>query len=281
MRQIAIYGKGGSGKSTITSNVAATMVRRNLKVLQIGCDPKRDSTRAHLGGKRPRTVLDLLRRHGMGKGAREHIKLEEVLTTGLDGVDCIEAGGPEPGVGCAGRGVVLTIETLTALGVFKMGYDVVLYDVLGDVVCGGFAMPIRKGFAEEIYIVVSSEFLSLYAANNICRGIKRYASSGPARLAGVVANFRGASGDPERVARFANRLGSRLVATVGQSPLVVEAENAGRTVIEHAPDSEQADAYSRLASEMLDADIPTVPRPFSEEELEAFITESVRKGAPA
>jgi nitrogenase iron protein NifH len=276
MRQIAIYGKGGSGKSTITSNVAACMVGSDLKVLQIGCDPKRDSTRAHLAGRRPPTVLDLLRERGVGKAASEPVRLDEVLFTGNDGVDCIEAGGPEPGVGCAGRGVVLTIETLTDLGVFQRGYDVVLYDVLGDVVCGGFAMPIRKGFAEEIHVVVSSEFLSLYAANNICRGIKRYASSGPARLAGVIANFRGATGDPERIERFARRIGSRVVATIDHCPIVVEAENEGQTVIAHAPGSTQAAAYADLATRILDAGTPTVPTPFSEEELETFIADSVR-----
>jgi nitrogenase iron protein NifH len=252
------------------------MVESGLKVLQIGCDPKRDSTRAHLGGRRPATVLDELRRHGMGKDARERVTIDDVLFAGLDGVDCIEAGGPEPGVGCAGRGVVLTIETLTALGVFERGYDVVLYDVLGDVVCGGFAMPIRKGFAEEIYVVVSSEFLSLYAANNICRGIKRYASTGPARLAGVIANFRGATGDPDRIERFAHRMGSRVVATIDHSPLVVEAENEGRTVVAHAPGTPQAAAYAELATRILDASTPAVPTPFTEEELEAFIADSVR-----
>ena len=184
MRQIAIYGKGGIGKSTTTQNLAAALAEMGRKLMIVGCDPKADSTRLILGGMPKRTVLDTMR-----EKEEEDVELNDFLFTGFQGIRAVESGGPEPGVGCAGRGIVSAINLLEQLGAYGSGLDYVLYDVLGDVVCGGFAMPIREGKAQEIYIVCSGEMMSLYAANNICKGIKRYAAAGKTKLGGLICTF--------------------------------------------------------------------------------------------
>ena len=152
----------------------------------VGCDPKADSTRLLLGGLHQKSVLDTLREEG------EDIELEDIRKEGYGSTLCVESGGPEPGVGCAGRGIITSISMLEQLGAYeeKEGLDYAFYDVLGDVVCGGFAMPIREGKAQEIYIVTSGEMMAMYAANNICRGIKKYAKSGGVRLGGLICNSR-------------------------------------------------------------------------------------------
>ena len=198
MRQIAIYGKGGIGKSTIASNLCMAFREIDLQVMQVGCDPKRDSTRILTGGRLIPTVLEIYREH-LRMGRDEYaISLKEIVFKGSRGVYCVESGGPEPGVGCAGRGVLTAIRILRDLGAFKTyGVDVVIYDVLGDVVCGGFAQPIRQGFAREIYLLSSGTFMSIYAANNIAKGVRRLARRGRTGLGGVICN----SGGDERFER--------------------------------------------------------------------------------
>lgn len=259
MRQIAFYGKGGVGKSTVVSNVAACLALAGRQVLQLGCDPKCDSTRSHLGGRAPRSVLDRIRELGSSRELVRRVRAEELRLVGSSGVHCIEAGGPEPGVGCAGRGIVVTIEALTALGVFESPYDAILYDVLGDVVCGGFAMPIRHSYAEDVYLVVSGEFLSLYAANNICRGIRRYARSGATRLAGVVGNLRGTPGEEAVISAFAKGLGTEVAQFIPHSPLILAAERQRRTVVELEPDAEITRRFRALAEALLSNPSGVVP----------------------
>lgn len=271
MRQLAVYGKGGIGKSTVVSNVTAALSGAGRKVLQIGCDPKHDSNRAHLEGRLPRTVLDVLRRTGSTRDVAEHFEAGDFIRVGRDGVHCIESGGPEPGVGCAGRGIIVTIEALTELGIYDAGYDVIFYDVLGDVVCGGFAMPIRHGYAEEIYIVVSGEFLALYAANNICKGIQRYAATGKARLAGVIGNLRNVPNEKRIISEFSRSIGTGFVFLVPRSRTVTRAENARRTVIDHSPRSAQARVYRQLAGEMLENRSRVVPASLEEEDIERIV----------
>src|SRR3989338_1793477 len=223
LKQIAIYGKGGIGKSTIASNLAEAMAGHSKKVLQIGCDPKHDSTRLLLGGTIQSTVLELLKNRPMTS-----IRLEEILVKSASGVDCIEAGGPEPGVGCAGRGIISMSQVLESSGLNRQDYDIVLYDVLGDVVCGGFAVPMRDGFADEIYVITSGEVMSLYAANNICKGLKNLAG---AKLAGVIGNAKGVEREEELVRLFAESVGSRLAAFFQRDAVFKEAEARKETVV--------------------------------------------------
>jgi len=197
MRQIAIYGKGGIGKSTTTQNLTAGLGNMGKKIMVVGCDPKADSTRLLLGGLAQKTVLDTLREEG------EEIELDAILKPGFRDIMCVESGGPEPGVGCAGRGIITSIGMLEQLGAYTDDLDYVFYDVLGDVVCGGFAMPMREGKAQEIYIVASGEMMALYAANNIAKGVQKYATTGGIRLGGIICNSRNVDGEKELVQAFA------------------------------------------------------------------------------
>ena len=273
MRQIAIYGKGGIGKSTVSSNLSMTLRERGLEVMQVGCDPKRDSTRSLTGGRMIPTVLETLRdlvRVGRDQSA---ISLEEIVFTGQGGVHCVESGGPEPGIGCAGRGVLTALQILKDLKAFDTyRVDVVIYDILGDVVCGGFAQPIRAGYAQEIYLLCSGSFMSLYAANNIAKGIHSLAQRGQVGLAGVICN---SSGDEklERsiMAEFAESLGSHLIGFVPRSPVIQSCEVEGRTVLEHSPHSAEAEVFRGLAQSVLDNERRVIPHPFEAvEELEAL-----------
>ena len=282
MRQIAIYGKGGIGKSTIASNLCMAFREMDLQVMQVGCDPKRDSTRILTGGRLIPTVLEIYREH-LRMGRDEYaISLKEIVFKGSRGVYCVESGGPEPGVGCAGRGVLTAIRILRDLGAFKTyGVDVVIYDVLGDVVCGGFAQPIRQGFAREIYLLSSGTFMSIYAANNIAKGVRRLARRGRTGLGGVICN----SGGDERFERgvlsdFAERLGSKLIRVIPRSPAIQACEVENRTVLEHSPNSEEAKAFRELAQEIMNNDPPVIPTPVEDlSELETMYRQHLRMAA--
>lgn len=272
MRQIAIYGKGGIGKSTVASNLAVALAERGHEVMQIGCDPKRDSTRNLTGGQMVPSVLDRLREAlAAGKDA-EAVRLEEVVFAGYQGVKCVESGGPEPGIGCAGRGVMTAISLLKDKGAFdRYRPDVVLYDVLGDVVCGGFAQPIRQGYAREIYLVCTGEFMSLYAANNIARGIARLAQHSLSRLAGVICNHRGDEADENCLLEaFASKLGCPLIASIPRSREVQMCEVHGKTVLEGMPQSPAAQAFRVLADKLMANEARIVPTPLEPSELEAL-----------
>ena len=266
MRQIAIYGKGGIGKSTTTQNLCAALSEMGKKIMIVGCDPKADSTRLILGGMPRRTVLDTMRDKD-----EEDIELEDFVFTGFHGIKAVESGGPEPGVGCAGRGIVTAIELLENLGAYTDDLDYVLYDVLGDVVCGGFAMPIREGKAKEIYIVCSGEMMSLYAANNICRGITRYAAQGKTKLGGLICNSRLVDNEKDLVEEFASRLGTKMIYFIPRDNIVQHAELNRKTVIEQAPECNQADEYRSLAREIDGNEDFCVPTPISNDELEALL----------
>lgn len=266
MRQIAIYGKGGIGKSTTTQNLAAALAERGEKLMIVGCDPKADSTRLILGGMPKRTVLDTVREVG-----EDDAELEQFLFTGFGGIKAVESGGPEPGVGCAGRGIVSAINLLESLGAYEEELDYVLYDVLGDVVCGGFAMPIREGKAKEIYIVCSGEMMSLYAANNICKGIRRYAAAGKTKLGGLICNSRMVDNEKALVEEFARRLGTQLLYFLPRDNVVQRAELQRKTVLEYAPDSKQADEYRALARAVAENQRFSVPEPLNQDELEALL----------
>ena len=267
LRQIAIYGKGGIGKSTTTQNLTAGLVERGNKVMVVGCDPKADSTRLLLGGLAQKTVLDTLREAG------EDIELEDILKEGYKGTRCVESGGPEPGVGCAGRGIITSIGLLERLGAYTDDLDYVFYDVLGDVVCGGFAMPIREGKAKEIYIVASGEMMALYAANNISKGIARYAKQGGVRLGGIICNSRKVDRERELVAAFAKELGTQLIHFVPRDNEVQRAEIRKKTVIDYNPEAHQADEYRELARKIEENTSFVIPKPLTQERLEEILLE--------
>lgn len=264
MKKIAIYGKGGIGKSTTTANISAALAQQGRQVCQIGCDPKNDSTRLLLHKICHLTVLDEVCLKD------DDVTLEDVVHTGFAGVTCIEAGGPEPGVGCAGRGIIVALEKLNELSVMD-DKDIVIYDVLGDVVCGGFAVPIREGYADEIYIVTSGETMALYAANNICKGIARFAKRGSVRLGGLILNSRMVPNEEAIVNAFAERLGTKVVAVIPRDNIVQNAEINRQTVIEYAPDSAQATVYRELASHIWDSQASDIPKPLAFEELEELV----------
>lgn len=265
MRQVAIYGKGGIGKSTTTQNTTAALGEMGRNILVVGCDPKADSTRLLLGGLNQTTVLDTLREEG------EDIDLDVIMKEGYKGIRCVESGGPEPGVGCAGRGIITSISLLERLGAYTDDLDYVFYDVLGDVVCGGFAMPIREGKAEEIYIVASGELMALYAANNICKGIKKYASSGGSRLGGIICNSRQVDNELELLKAFSEELGSQLVHFIPRDNIVQTAEINKKTVIAYDPDVDQAEEYRTLAKAIDSNENTIVPKPMSQDRLEEMM----------
>ena len=269
MRKVAIYGKGGIGKSTTTQNTVAGLAEMGKKIMVIGCDPKADSTRLLLGGLQQKTVLDTLREEG------EEVELEDIIKAGYRNTRCTESGGPEPGVGCAGRGIITSVNLLEQLGAFDDEWDLdyVFYDVLGDVVCGGFAMPIRDGKAEEIYIVCSGEMMAMYAANNICKGILKYADTGGVRLGGLICNSRNVDNERQMIEELAKKIGTQMIHFVPRNNFVQRAEINRKTVIEYDPTHEQADEYRALAQKINDNKMFVIPKPLEIEELEALLIE--------
>ncbi len=261
VKTIAIYGKGGIGKSTTTSNISAALSVAGLKVLQIGCDPKSDSTTTLRGGGYVPTILDTLRE-------KKTVKTNEVIFEGFNGIYCVEAGGPAPGVGCAGRGIITSVELLKQLRVFEeLDLDVVVYDVLGDVVCGGFAVPVREGIAEHVFTVSSADFMAIYAANNLFKGIQKYSKNGGALLGGVIANSINTDYAREIVDDFVSHTQTQVVEYVPRSVTVTQSELQGKTSIEAFPDSEQAKVYKTLANKIWNHTESKVPSPLSDKEL--------------
>ncbi|MDF2955377.1 nucleotide-binding protein [Candidatus Alkanophaga liquidiphilum] len=274
MKQVAFYGKGGVGKSTVATNVAAALSEAGKRVLVVGCDPKHDCTANLRHGKEIPTVLDVLRAKGMEKRSIEEIvasrgiRLSDVVFKGYNGVFCVEAGGPKPGYGCAGRGIIVAIDLLKKLDVFgELKPDIVIYDVLGDVVCGGFAMPLRLGLADEVCVVTSADYLAIYAANNICKGVCEFAARGGSPLGGIIYNARGPLDAPDIVERFAAAIGSHILCEIPNNKLFAEAEVEGKTVVEMFPASEIAATFRRLAERLLGNEKRAVPTPLSEERL--------------
>jgi nitrogenase iron protein NifH len=233
----------------------------------VGCDPKADSTRLLLGGLAQKTVLDTLREEG------DDVELSRILKAGYKGIRCVESGGPEPGVGCAGRGIITSIGLLERLGAYTEDLDYVFYDVLGDVVCGGFAMPIREGKAKEIYIVASGEMMSLYAANNISKGVQRYAKKGGVRLGGIICNSRNVDREGDLLRAFAEEMGTQLIYFIPRDNIVQRAEIHRKTVIQYQPEDKQADEYRELAKKIEENKLFVIPKPMKQERLEEILME--------
>ena len=261
IKQIAIYGKGGIGKSTTTSNISAALADAGYKVMQFGCDPKADSTNTLRGGEYIPSVLELLR-------VNSRVDAYDAIFEGFGGIYCVEAGGPQPGVGCAGRGIISAVQLLKQQNVYEeLDLDVVIYDVLGDVVCGGFAVPVREGIAEHVFTVSSSDFMAIYAANNLFRGIQTYSKKGGALLGGVIANSINTDFHRQILDDFVARTDTQVVEYIPRSLAVTQAELQGKTTIEAAPKSEQAAVYRRLARRIAEHTESKVPTPLEQQEL--------------
>lgn len=246
MIKIAVYGKGGIGKSTTVSNVAAALAEQGLKVMQIGCDPKADSTLQLRRGEPVPTVLELYNQK------KNDFRLEDMVRIGYNGVICVEAGGPTPGLGCAGRGIITALEKLKEKGAYETYQpDVVLYDVLGDVVCGGFSMPMRKGYADQVFIITSGENMAIHAAANIAMAIENFKNRGYASLGGIILNRREVKREDEKVAELAEDFHTEVIGTLSHSKQVTLAEEQGKILLECYPDSEMAQEYRLLAKQIL------------------------------
>ena len=269
LRQCAIYGKGGIGKSTTTQNLVSALAEAGKKVMIVGCDPKADSTRLILHSKAQETIMQM----AADAGSVEDLELEDVLKVGYADIKCVESGGPEPGVGCAGRGVITAINFLEEEGAYEEDLDFVFYDVLGDVVCGGFAMPIRENKAQEIYIVVSGEMMAMYAANNIAKGIVKYANSGSVRLAGLICNSRNTDREDELIEALAAKLGTTMIHFVPRDNVVQRAEIRRMTCIEYDPKAKQSDEYRALARKVDQNTNFVIPTPLTMDELEELLME--------
>lgn len=247
MIKIAVYGKGGIGKSTTVSNVSAALADMGYKVMQIGCDPKADSTSALHGGQDIATVLDLVREH------KNNFDLSDMVREGYGGVICVEAGGPTPGLGCAGRGIIAALDKLKEKGAYETYEpDVVIYDVLGDVVCGGFSMPMRGGYADKVFVITSGENMAIHAAANIAVAIDGFKDRGYASLGGIILNHRNVKDEDAKVRELASDINSEIVGELSRSETVTDAEDLGKTVIEAFPNSEMAEQYRKLAKTLLE-----------------------------
>lgn len=266
-RKVAIYGKGGIGKSTTQQNTAAAMAHfYNKKVFIHGCDPKADSTRLILGGMPQKTLMDMLRDEG-----EEKITKENVVRVGYGDIQCVESGGPEPGVGCAGRGVITAIDLMEKNGAYTDDLDFVFFDVLGDVVCGGFAMPIRDGKAQEVYIVASGEMMAVYAANNICKGLVKYANQSGVRLGGIICNSRMVDLERDFIEEFAASIGTQMIHFMPRDNIVQKAEFNKQTVVEFDDSCNQAKEYGELARKIIENEMFVIPSPLKMDDLEAMV----------
>jgi len=258
IKKIAIYGKGGIGKSTTVANLSAVWGSDDLNCLVIGCDPKADTTRTLYGSRIPTVVHTL-------KDNRKPQR-EDLVFKGFNDILCVESGGPEPGVGCAGRGVIVAMKRLENLNAFDEEFDVILYDVLGDVVCGGFSVPLREDYADEVFIVSSGEYMSLYAANNISKGIKKLKGN----LGGIICNCKGIENEEEIVNAFAKEIGTQVIGVIGRSNLIQRSELDAKTVVEYAPESTEAEDYRKLANDIFINDNYSTPEPMEDEVFENF-----------
>jgi len=259
MKQIAIYGKGGIGKSSISSNLSVNLASDGLEVLLIGCDPKSDSTINLFGGKRIDTVLDLYKKNITDP--------EKLIFEGYNGVKCVEVGGPAAGVGCAGRGILVALKILSKDYYLEKGFDIIIYDVPGDVVCGGFAGPAREGYADEIYIVTSGEYLSVYAANNIAKGLFNL----NVKMGGIIGNMRGIPNEEEKIKLYAEEIDSQLINVIERNSKIYESEIEGKTVLEKYPNDPLNSKFKDIGAKIIENKKSKVPNPTTDDKIRSII----------
>ncbi len=227
MIKVAIYGKGGIGKSTVTSGISAALGLEGYSVMQLGCDPKTDSTINLLGGTAPPPILQYLQEKGQPSS------LEAIVRRGFANVACLEVGGPTPGVGCFGRGMLTAFELLDEMGAYEVYKpDVVLYDILADIVCGGIAVPMREGFADKVCIVTSGEKMALLAARNIILALRNFADRNYAELGGLILNCRDMADEVERVQDFAQEMETSVIGVIPRDTAIHAFEEQGKTIVE-------------------------------------------------
>lgn len=240
--KIVLYGKGGIGKSTIAAHLSMAYALEGRRVLHVGCDPKMDSSLRLTEREDAPTLVDFIE-----DGTLHRRTPADLIVHGKAGIDTIETGGPEPGLGCAGRGVATLFDFLDIHRVETWPYDVLVFDVLGDLVCGGFVAPIRYGMGDRIVIVASGELMALYAANNIARVVLHHVDEG-VRLAGIVYNVKVLDDKiRESLENFAKEIRANVLGFIAWDPRVKAAERARRTVFETEPDSEPAARFRDLA----------------------------------
>ena len=280
MRQLAIYGKGGIGKSMIASHISFALANnKGLRVMHVGCDPKHDSTRLLLQGKMCTTILDSLRKKNfvVNSLTRDEIIFETSFPLSRGKIFCAESGGPDPGLGCGGKGVSESIETLVKMNVFKeLQLDVVLYDVLGDVVCGGFSMPIRQGYAEETYLVSSGELEALFAVSNICKAVARFTARSGSRLGGIIGNLRELKNEEALLEEFASKMNTQIIGFIPYSEKIKECSGKGATLFQLFPDSPECEAFARLADNIWNNKNFSTPQGLNFEELHSWWREGIK-----
>lgn len=260
--RIAFYGKGGIGKTTIASNISALFAKCGKTVLHIGCDPKADSTRLLLQRRVP-SVLQQLQQ-------KDRLSREDMLFTGAYGVQCVEAGGPEAGSGCAGLGITTAVEELREAGVFEENWDVIVYDVLGDVVCGGFSVPMRRHYTDQVYVVTSANYMSLYAANNILKGIVRYSGKEEPLFGGFLFNHIRGEIDGKIAAAFAEQTKADALLYMVEDNQIACADFKGKLFTEVFPESESAQSLLGVTEAIQSKKMCRPPVPMDAEEMEAF-----------
>lgn len=269
-KEIAVYGKGGIGKSAMATNLSIALQEKGRKVMQVGCSPKIDSTAYLIGGEvSERPLLAEIRSKGKNRDV-----VMDCIYHGYNGVLCVESGGPVPGEGCAGIGVGNALDILTEYQVFEeLERDTIIYDVLGDVVCGGFSQPIRGQYAEMVYLVTSGELMSLYAANNVCISIADMSRSTKVRVGGIINNMRGVKNEIVVVEEFARRIKVPVLINIPRTAMFIKAEAEGGSVLQFFPQSKLANLFRQLADFVLEEEEGYNPEPITLEEIKDILRE--------